>query len=84
MVRSSMSTETTFKQVIPNTHSADTVQKDSDKADMDVFATTWPRSNGYYNSFIKTTSRQISADTAPLPGRWGGVIMIIVFIGINE
>ena len=34
----------------------------------DVFSVTWPRSNGYYSSFMKTTKRQISVDTSFVAG----------------
>ncbi len=66
----SVSTETTFNKHITNSNSTDTVQNNfehNDGTDADTFATTWPRSNGYYSSFMKTNGRQTSTETVSIP-----------------
>ena len=75
MMRSSISTDKPFNYASHDLN--DSFHRDNglhngldiSSGEADLFATTWPRSNGYYSSFMKATSRQISADAASIGGK---------------
>lgn len=85
MMRSSISTDRPFNHIMShephgfpsNATLSDSLHGDNglhngldmSSGEADIFATTWPRSNGYYSSFMKATSRQISADAVSIGGK---------------